>query len=485
MDEKTAPIPSLKDFSEQRKERSAQTNRTSTMQTKGQQRRSAQLRETPKKKKTPAPSSKTGQNSAKKTSASSNRRPASTTQKHKTSSGAATSRKQSSAPHTYARERNAHNTAINSAGEVTRSTSSTESKYNFDRFAEYDRPGVGGSKTENHRASSTQRRRPSSEPTGRRPASNSQPQRTQRKNNSQKKSAKSSVAPASKTAQKKPRKPLSPRARKFRNFFIYLGLFLCVMLVGVILSLTVMFKTEQIIVNGSGDYLEQDIIAESGLIIGDNIFTSPKGRAEDKLESAFPYIEKADVYSVFPNTINIDITLAEAACVVDGMNGYYIVSDKGKVLEVSATVDELEVPVVEGIKAGGKVAGDFIDYDSEVVSLALQEIFSTLSELDAESITLVNVSTENDTVELKYVYDNRIVVYLGIPEHLAYKVRTAQTIIKEKLEVSGTMIAGDLDVSMCYDTSKSYFNQYSLLTDNVTAHEETAEPTEETITVQY
>ena len=69
-------------------------------------------------------------------------------------------------------------------------------------------------------------------------------------------------------------------------------------------------------------------------------------------------------------------------------------------------------------------------------------------------------------VELKYVYDNRIVVYLGIPEHITYKVQTAHTIIKEKIDTGGTMIAGDLDVSMCHDSMKSYFNQYTLLAPN-------------------
>ncbi len=481
MDDKTAPIPSLKDFSEQRKERSAQSSRTSTMQTKGQQRRSTQQKATPKKGTSAAPKREKENTPTKKKTATSKGRAASSSKGSAARSGATASKKHSSAPRTYARERNAQNSGTRPTSDVSRGASSPESKYNFDRFAEHDSPTIRGSEHSSQNKSSEQRRSPSSETSGRRPASSRQPQSAQRKVSAQRKPSQS----ATEKPRKKQRKPISPRARKFRNFFIYLGLFMCVMLVGVILSLTVLFKTEQINVNVNGIYSEKEIISQSGLLLGDNIFTSPKGRAESRLESKFPYIEKAEVYSVFPNAINIDITLADPACVVDGMDGYYIVSDKGKVLEVSATADEMGVPVVEGVKAGSKSAGDTIDYNNEVVGESLQEIFTTLNELDAKNITLVNVSTENDALEFKYVYDNRIVVYLGIPEHLEYKVHTAQTIIEEKLEVSGTMIAGDLDVSMCYDTSKSYFNQYTLLTGNITPPDETIAPTEETIIVEY
>ena len=85
----------------------------------------------------------------------------------------------------------------------------------------------------------------------------------------------------------------------------------------------------------------------------------------------------------------------------------------------------------------------------------------------------------NNTVEIscfiENVYDDRIVVYMGLPEHIDYKVQTAHTVIKEKIDVGGSMIAGDLDVSMCYDTMKSYFNQYTLLSPHVTATEPATE----------
>lgn len=66
-------------------------------------------------------------------------------------------------------------------------------------------------------------------------------------------------------------------------------------------------------------------------------------------------------------------------------------------------------------------------------------------------------------MEIRYVYDNRIVVYMGIPENITYKMQTAQTIIAEKLDVNGAVLTGELDVSNSFDTKKSYFNQYSLI----------------------
>ena len=266
--------------------------------------------------------------------------------------------------------------------------------------------------------------------------------------------------------QKGKKKHLSPRARKFRRFVINTALCLVVLVVGVILSLTVMFKTEEIIVSGNGNIPKKDIIAVSGLVTGENIFTAPKKRAAEKLEKTYPYIQNAEIKSVFPNGISIDITMAKPSCIIEGLGGYYIVSGEGKVLEVAATVDEIDAPVIEGVNVGGRIAGDFVDYGTNIIGDALRELFAAFEEFGCTKITAVNVQIKDEAVELKYVYDNRIVVYLGIPEHITYKVQTAATIIKEKIDTGGTMIAGDLDVSMCHDSMKSYFNHYTLLSPN-------------------
>ncbi|MBQ9742576.1 MAG: FtsQ-type POTRA domain-containing protein [Ruminococcus sp.] len=253
-----------------------------------------------------------------------------------------------------------------------------------------------------------------------------------------------------------------------RNFLRYFAIGAVVVIVGVILSLTVLFKTQTITVSGHGTYSAQEIIQASGLKKGDNIFLAPKSKAEENILKAFPYMESVDVYCVFPDGINIDVTPANPACVFEADGLYCVVSNKGKVLEVTSTTDELGVPVIEGLDAQAKTPGEYVSFGSDVIGTALEEMFAAFKEYSVKNVTSIEVmNTDDGKIELRYVYDNRIVVYLGLPEHINYKVQTAHVIITEKLDVSeSTNIAGDLDVSMCYDSKKSYFKQYTILAEN-------------------
>lgn len=475
MDEKTAAIPSLKDFKEQHKDRTAHTVRTESMQTKDQMRRSQERQQ--KKTSSKSNSSKnisrassTGERGERSPSSGGNRtsskgsssqRPSRPSSQRPQSSDArrpsdserrtyardnqssqAQKRPSQSAPRTYARARN----------EETERRRRSPQPHNSREAVSQRSPG-----TAKVSAVKSDREHRASQPQGAKP-----------------------VPAKSRKNSKKGKKPMSPAMRKFRSFLIYLSIILIVIIVGGVLSLTVLFKTNNINVNGlNGFYSEQEILSASGLTTGINIFTAPKARAEDKIEKKFPYIERADVSSSFPDTINIDVTIATPACVIEGLGGFYIVSDKGKILEVSATDDEVNVPIIEGVNVEAAAAGEYVEYGSEVINQTMQEIFAAFREYGCKNITAINIKAEEDSFAIKYVYDNRIVVFLGLPEHINYKIQTADKIIKEKLDIGGTMVAGDLDVSMCHDTMKSYFNQYTLLAPQVKPVEgSTEKPTE-------
>lgn len=268
---------------------------------------------------------------------------------------------------------------------------------------------------------------------------------------------------------KKKKKPLSPFHRKVRRVLVYALIVLGILTVGVILSMTVLFKTEKIVVNVPDSfYSSQDIINASGLHYQDNIFMAGKARAENRLEEKFPYIKNAKVTAVIPDTINIDITLSAPSYAVKTDKLTYIADEDSKVLDVAATADEVNVPLIEGVSVKDAKAGEQLEFESTIVKESLAEMFNFAKEKGYKKITAVDIETNTansgaQTLEIRYVYDERIVVYMGIPENITYKMHTAQTIIDEKLDVNGAVLTGELDVSNAYDTKKSYFNQYSLI----------------------
>ncbi|MBR3988354.1 MAG: FtsQ-type POTRA domain-containing protein [Clostridia bacterium] len=268
---------------------------------------------------------------------------------------------------------------------------------------------------------------------------------------------------------KKKKKPLSPFHRKVRRVLVYALIVLGILTVGVILSMTVLFKTEKIVVNVPDNfYSSQDIIDASGLHYEDNIFMAGKNRAESRLEEKFPYIKEAKVTAVIPDTINIDIVLGTPSFAVKTDKLTYIADEDSKVLDVVATADEVEVALIEGVSVKDAKAGEKLEFESAIVKDSLTEMFGLAKEKGYKKITAVDIETNTansgaQTLEIRYVYDERIVVFIGIPENITYKMQTAQTIIDEKLDVNGAVLTGELDVSNAYDTKKSYFNQYSLI----------------------
>lgn len=330
--------------------------------------------------------------------------------------------------------------------------------------------------------------RPKSQtPEGQRVYRNTQPQPRQNTN-----AQKSYVGYRPKTSEapvvrKKKKKPLSPFQRKVRRVLVYSLIVLAILTVGVILSMTVLFKTEKIVVNIPDDfYSYQDIINASGLHYQDNIFMAGKTRAEDRLEEKFPYIKEAKVTAKIPDTINIDVELCTPSYAVKTDKLTYIASEDSKVLEVTSTADEVKVPLIEGVSVKETKAGEHLEFESQIVKDSLGEMFNFAKKMGYKKITRVDIGSSKtqsgtQTLDIRYVYDDRIVVYLGIPENISYKMQTAQTIIEEKLDVNGAVLTGELDVSGAFETKKSYFNQYSLIPDVITTEPQssTAEPATE------
>ena len=488
MEDKTAAIPSLKDF---------KGNNKGKKSTNGRQKKSAP------QKKVSRDTMRIDTIKSATNSASQGRQGQKSTGSH-SHTGSASRSRSASAPSTYARDR-----LQNKAPSQGRNVQSRPSQGRARSAADYDSSRRIDRTAQAERRDNLQAKKPAA-PKGRpsssyyyddTPAVKRQQSTGQRKpaenkpvsnsyGTSQRKPVQKSSARQrpvqKKTAGKKSGQPLTPAKRKARNIIIMVSMILVILIVLGVLSLTVFFKTKSFEVYGIDRYTSKEIILASGLNEGDNIFTANKSRAEDRIEQMCPYVETADVYAVFPDAIGIDLTMAKPACRINAIGGCYIISDKGKVLEVTASDDEADVPLLEGVQIKGRAPGEFVDFGSQVLTDALSEMFEAFNTMGSSRITEIDIITKGDIFEIRYVYDDRIVVYLGIPEEISYKLKAANVIIKDHLDAEdNSTIAGELDVSDCHETGNSYFNEYSILAPDVAAKEETTTVTEEPTEVYY
>ena len=264
-----------------------------------------------------------------------------------------------------------------------------------------------------------------------------------------------------KPAKKPERKPMSPAKRKLISILSTTAIITVVLVVGVVLSLTVLFKTQAYEVTGNSRYDADSIIAACGIGKGQNIFLAPKGAAEKRIKKEFPYIEEADVGFSIPDTITIKVEEADEGYLMKlSDTEYLVISTKGRILDKTNTPQQYDLPKFIGPTLSSGEIGDYVSYEDDTVVSIIDDITQTFADNGYQGITEIDAT---NTADISFTYDNRIKVKLGIPEDISYKIRTAMTIITENLDRNQTVKPeGVLDVSRCNTTKRSYFNEQSI-----------------------
>lgn len=257
-------------------------------------------------------------------------------------------------------------------------------------------------------------------------------------------------------------KPMTPTGRKIIRIVSFITILTVILVVGVVLSLTVLFKTQAYLVEGNTHYDEQDIIDTCGISIGENIFLAPKAPAEKRVKDQYAHVENVRVGFQIPDTITIRIEEAVDGYLVEyGENEYLLVSTKGRILEKLSDISGYDLPVFIGPTPLSGEVGDYIEYEDEAVPVITDTITEVFADNGYSGITEIDCK---NTADVSFTYDNRIKVRLGLPEDLSYKIRTAMTIISEKIDVNSSVsVEGELDVSRCNVTKRSYFDEKPLL----------------------
>ena len=281
-------------------------------------------------------------------------------------------------------------------------------------------------------------------------------------------------------SQKPPKPPKSARARKITNIVICASIIFAFIAIGVTLSLTVLFSTENITSVDSKHYTSEQIVDSSYLKIGENIFTVDKNTAEEKIESELPYIAQADIKIRIPNTLHIEVTEATPAYVIENNGEFIVISVDGKVLE-KVTKNSLEVPLV---KISGEITatdGQIVKFENKNTLNTINEIFKTMDEIKFYGVEEINIENASN---ITMNYSNRIKIILGAPIDIDYKILTAKEIIEQKLSKSDK---GELDVSDCNtDIKASYFNtNLDVFKDNTKEETKPTEQTTEPVTDEY
>lgn len=102
------------------------------------------------------------------------------------------------------------------------------------------------------------------------------------------------------------------------------------------------FPVGEIEVVGDSRYNYSEIIEASGIKNGARLYYLNEERAEEKILSAFPYLESVEIKSHFPNRVKIEIKEFEDIYLVPHISGFCYVNGDFEILEIVKTAPDYD-----------------------------------------------------------------------------------------------------------------------------------------------
>ncbi len=275
------------------------------------------------------------------------------------------------------------------------------------------------------------------------------------------------------------------RRRRIIRRLTAFGLLLCVIVIGVYLTVTMLFKINSIQVQTAdgtqvteiAGYSAESILQTLGVQLEENIFSFDPAAREAELERQFPLLDSIRVERDYPNTVVVRVTEATPAYAIQTADGWLTLSDKFKILSSDAAQpaglctlyggDVLDV--APGVQLAFAAEAEAGSSTSEAASAAQttdarMEALTTLRSKLEEYGLLQDVTRMEfaDTEQIAFLYQDRISVLLGTLNDLDYKLdRVRYMLNNEDGKGCAATDSGRLDFSHVSASSnrKIYFAQ--------------------------
>lgn len=316
-------------------------------------------------------------------------------------------------------------------------------------------------------------------------------------------------------------KPLHKKKRGSR-IYVFMG-FVLFFVTAVYLATNKYFMIEDILVSGNNKYANEDIIACSKIEKGQNLFKiNPKQIKEDLIDK-YEYIQDVKVKVTFPTAIILEIQQAEPYALFKDKDEYFMVSEKGRVLERTDNLGNTKMPIVMGMgkikspKKENKLPnledssenssssgednninnsssdnmqnsvqsvlsanssnsdipqikpGDYISKENNETLAMLNCLLEAFEKTDFTGVTKIDIT---DRLNIKIVYQDRLFILLGSEDNLEYKLNFVKNIseYKEDTNFEGVIDATipkqlrvrEMDIDSLINNDEKYNDNYQV-----------------------
>ena len=255
--------------------------------------------------------------------------------------------------------------------------------------------------------------------------------------------------------------------RRNRGRFGPLFKLLCVLAVVVALTggATVFFRVETVEVTGNQRYTQEEIIAASGIQMGDNLYALNKVSIDRKIRTRLPYVGELSINRALPSTIRIDVTEWEAVARVEApspeqaeeLDGgkkdgepaalaqeSWLISVRGKLLEQAP--ENSTAIAVTGLTAIAPQAGEMMKVP-EGEATRLEALTALLGAMEDADLFREISRIQLEATRLIVRYADRFDVKMKLNADFGYNIRLMRAVREQMEEKYGPEAAGTIDLT--------------------------------------
>ncbi len=215
-----------------------------------------------------------------------------------------------------------------------------------------------------------------------------------------------------------------------------------VLLVGAALlfGMGVFFRVQTIEVEGAVSYTDEEIIAASGIDLGDNLFFVNRFSASSRIFAQLPLVEEASIERSLPNKIIITVDESYSLACVGWEGQTWMMTGNCKLLGTGDGEELAGLVRVKNITPISPKAGEILAVDeSESLKLTyLQELLRAMQQMDM--IGDVSELDMENSADPTFRYLDRFTVRMGPNDNTEYKLRMLLSAVAQMEEdVTGTV----------------------------------------------
>ena len=193
-------------------------------------------------------------------------------------------------------------------------------------------------------------------------------------------------------------------------------------------ALSLLTRIQTVILRNPTVYASAEICQKFPFSVGDSLFSVNRDKLEVQLISSCPYVKTADVHYRFPNRVEINLTAAAVTYAVPLEEGYLLLDDSFKALEVVSAAPD-KVLLLQGMEIESYTLGYALNEDENLQVGIVRDLVKNLNSNQLYDFVSLVDFTKKHNISMK-IFDV-VEVNLGNSEDFEEKFVLLANILRD------------------------------------------------------